>query len=171
MHRTTFIASTLVLTCASAVIAAEPTPSVLKAESATEWSAKFAGKKGWIGGDGVYSVELGKRRILWLFGDTLLGTVKDGGRAGARMINNTLGLQTGGDKDATVQFLTGKGKDGEPASFFIPSDGTGFFWPHAALRIGTRPPHLPDAGRKDEGPGCLRFQAGRPVAGRGRESG
>jgi hypothetical protein len=120
--------------------AAEPAvPNVVKAEPAPQWNAKFAGKEGWIGGDGVYSAVLGPRRILWLFGDTILGTVKDGGRSGAAMVNNTLGIHTGTGKDAAIRFISGKkGKDGKPTAFFTPADGTGFFWPQGVIRVEAR---------------------------------
>ena len=113
-------------------------PAVLKAEPAPAWDAKFTGAKGWIGGDGVYSVVLDSRRVLWLFGDTLLGKVKSGRRDGAAMVNNTVGLQNGRDADAALRFLSGTSKEGKPAAIFIPADGKGWFWPQAALRVGER---------------------------------
>lgn len=113
-------------------------PVVVQAEPAAEWSAKFAGKEGWLGGDCVYSVELGSKRIVWLFGDTLLGSVKDGKRSGAVMVNNTLGVQTGLDKNGTIRFVAGKIKEIKPAAFFTPADGKGWFWVQAAIRVGDR---------------------------------
>jgi hypothetical protein len=115
-----------------------PVPTILQSEPAPEWNAKFAGAKGWIGGDGVYTAVLDHQRVLWLFGDTLLGAVKDGKRAGAIMVNNTIGLQTGRDEDAAIRFRAGKGKDDKPAAFFTPTDGKGWFWPQAAVREGER---------------------------------
>src|SRR5262245_52956792 len=96
-------------------------PTVLKADTAPEWHKKFAGKEGWIGGDGVYSVVLGPKRVLWLFGDTILGTVKDGKRTGATMVNNTIAIQAGPGKDAAVRFVAGKSQDGKAAAFFTPA--------------------------------------------------
>jgi hypothetical protein len=113
-------------------------PTVVEAEPAPEWNASFAGKDGWLGGDGVYSVVLGPKRIVWLFGDTILGKVKDGKRTNAVMVNNTIAVQTGRGKDAPFRFVTGKTSDGKPASVFTPADGKGWFWPHAGLRIGDR---------------------------------
>jgi hypothetical protein len=119
--------------------AAEPTiPTVVKAEPAPGWDARFAGKEGWMGGDGVYSVVLGPKRVLWLFGDSLLGSVKDGQRRGAAMVNNTIGVQTGTGKETSIKFLAGKGTDGKSAAFFTPTDGKGWFWPQAAVRVGDR---------------------------------
>jgi hypothetical protein len=111
-------------------------PTVLKAEPAPDWDAKFQGKTFWIGGDGVASADLGGGRILWLLDDTLLGNVKDGGRAGATMVNNTLGIQE--NKDAAIRFLAGKKADGKPAAFILPNGGKGWFWPLSARRLGDR---------------------------------
>jgi Domain of unknown function (DUF4185) len=113
-------------------------PTVVKAEAAPEWDAKFAGKEGWIGGDGAYSVVLGPKCVLWLFGDSLLGTAKDGKRAGAVMVNNTVAVQAGLEKDAAIRFVAGKGKDDKPAAIFSPADGKGWFWVQAAVRVGDR---------------------------------
>jgi len=113
-------------------------PAVLKAEPAPEWNAKFTGKKGWIGGDGVYSAVIGSRRVLWLFGDTLLGAVKDGRRDGAVMVNNTVGIQAGQGADAALRFVAGETKERKPAALLTPADGKGWFWPHATVRIGDR---------------------------------
>src|SRR5262249_33054704 len=70
------------------------------------------------------------------FGDTLLGTVKDGGRAGAVMVNNTVGVQP--RPDGPIRFVAGKAKDGKPAAVLAPADGKGWFWPQAAVRVGGR---------------------------------
>jgi hypothetical protein len=113
-------------------------PTVVQAEPASEWNRKFANKEGWIGGDGAYSVVLGPRRVLWLFGDSILGKVEDGQRTGAVMVNNAIGIQAGPGEDAAIRFVTGKTKDGKPDAFFTPQDDKGWFWPQAAIRRGDR---------------------------------
>ena len=126
-----------VLFLTASVSRASP-PAVVSAAPLPSWNAKFAGKEGWIGGDAVYSVVLGKDRVLWLFGDTLLGSVKDGARKAAVMVNNTVGVQSRSDKDAPIRFVAGKGRDGKPAAVFTPTEGKGWFWPLAAVRTGDR---------------------------------
>jgi hypothetical protein len=113
-------------------------PVVLKAEPAPTWDAKFAGDTGWIGGDGVYSAVVDERRIVWLFGDTLLGEVKHGRREGAAIVNNTVAVQIGHNPDSEIRFSSGKKKDSKPAAVFTPADGKGWFWPQAAIRISGR---------------------------------
>jgi hypothetical protein len=111
-------------------------PVVREAKPAPEWDAKFAGKQGWIGGDGVASVVLGPRRLLWLFGDTILGTVKDGRRTDAVMVNNSVAVQNGLGPDAPIRFAAGKSRAGKPSAVFLPADGKGWFWPQSAVRVG-----------------------------------
>jgi hypothetical protein len=115
-----------------------PPASVVKAEPLPEWNAHFAGKEGWIGGDCAYSVVLGPRRVLWLFGDSLLGKVKDGGRPGAVMVNNTIGIQDGQNSEALLSFVDKKGEDGKAKAWFTPADGQGWFWPQAGIRAADR---------------------------------
>jgi hypothetical protein len=140
--------------------AAEPTlPTVAKAEPLPEWNAKFAGKDGWIGGDAVYSVVLGERRVAFLLGDSLLGTVKDGGRAGSVMVNNTVGIQEGPGKDLPVRFFSGKTKDGKPAAIFTPvADRAGWLWPLAAVRHEKRLFVFLPRIEKSRDPGVLGFK-------------
>jgi hypothetical protein len=112
-------------------------PTVLKAEPALDWDAKFAGTNGWIGGDGVCSVILGPRRVLWLFDDTLWGSVQGGRRVNTVMVNNTIAVQQGGQA-APLRFIAGRGPDGKPAAVLTPVDGKGWFWTQSAMRVSTR---------------------------------
>jgi hypothetical protein len=133
-------------------------PTVVRAEPASEWNSRFAGKEGWIGGDCVYSAVLSRNRVLWLFGDSLLGSVRDGRREGAVMVNNTLGVQAREGKDASIRFVSGKGKDGKRAAVFVPSDDKGWFWPQAPIRLGDRLfVFLPQIERSKE-PGVFGFR-------------
>src|SRR5262249_12108052 len=105
----------LVMSAAPWAGLAQDLPKVQSAEPKRDWNARFTGQEGWIGGDGAASVVLGPERILWLFGDSLLGKVKDGKRDGATMVNNTLGIQRGKE----IRFLAGKKENGKPAAFFL----------------------------------------------------
>src|SRR5436190_15064193 len=64
-----------------------------KSQPAPEINAKFRSSEGWIGGDGAQSIDLGNNRTLWLFGDTFVGTIKDGRRAKSRIVHNSAGIQ------------------------------------------------------------------------------
>jgi hypothetical protein len=130
--RTSNILAFALLIATPALRAGEPI--VLRAEPAPAWNERFAGKKGWIGGDGVCSIALESGRIVWLFDDTLIGQVKDNARKGAVFVNNTVGVQ---DKpSAEIRFVTGKSADDKPAAILIPADGKGWLWPQSGVQVG-----------------------------------
>lgn len=128
----------LVAAAAPARSAEPPLLQVIKARIAPEWNARFATSEGWIGGDGVYSTVLHADRVLFLFGDTLIGAVRDGRRAGAKMINNTVGLLPIKSDQASIRFVTGRTDSGEPAAVFRPADGQGWFWPQGTVQVEGR---------------------------------
>lgn len=98
----------------------------------------FCRKSGWIGGDGVFSVPLNDGRILWLFGDTLIGNIREGRRPKkTEMINNTIAFQrrTGVmPKDLEFFFPIRKGK---AASVFVPPNKKGWFWPFHGVQTSS----------------------------------
>ena len=53
------------------------------AEPAPDLDALFQTTNGWIGSDGDYSIQLNSSTTLWLFGDTVIGQVRDGKRINA----------------------------------------------------------------------------------------
>ena len=61
------------------------------------YDACFNRQDGWTGGDGAYSIALSDERILWLFGDTWIGKVRDNRRLEAVIVKNTAALQQGAD--------------------------------------------------------------------------
>jgi hypothetical protein len=94
-----------------------------------EYDALFTKTDGWTGADGAYSLPLTDEVTLWLFGDTWIGPVVDGRHKDATMINNSIALQTGKNSAAaSVKFFWGSMQQGEPAAFFKPEAGKGFFW-------------------------------------------
>ncbi len=109
-----------------------------KAEPMPELNALFEPHDGWIGGDGAFSVALSPRRTLWLFNDTWVGSVRQGKRVNAAMVNNTLALQDGRGKDAKVQFVIRKDNAGKATSYITPVDKRGWFWPQAGAVSGDR---------------------------------
>ncbi|MGE3410380.1 MAG: DUF4185 domain-containing protein [Pirellulales bacterium] len=104
----------------------------------TDWNARFEGDQGWIGGDAAYSAVLSPHRVLWLFGDTLLGTAENGKRAGAKLVNNTLGLYDPRAEHGGIRFLSGPAEEDRPTAFLRPDGQRGWFWPQGAIRLGER---------------------------------
>ncbi|NND31406.1 MAG: DUF5005 domain-containing protein [Saprospiraceae bacterium] len=80
---------------------------------------------GWTGSDATYSIPLPDGRIMWMFGDTFLGTVTAQRiRAGAPFIRNSLIIQDG-DRMTT---LFGGNKN-QPKAFVSPDDPGTWYWP------------------------------------------
>jgi hypothetical protein len=86
---------------------------------------------GWTGADGAYSTALGNNKFLWLFGDTLIGEIKDGRRIIAGMVPNSVAIQIGKEpQGASIDFFP----KGGLVPFLKPEEGPGWFWPYHALR-------------------------------------
>ena len=101
-------------------------------EPLPHYEALFQHPSGWTGGDGAYSTALGGNGFLWLFGDTLIGEVKDGRRVIAGMIPNSIAIQKGNEpQGAPIDFFP----DGGSAPFLKPEEGPGWVWPYHALRV------------------------------------
>lgn len=94
---------------------------------APEYDALFTREQGWTGGDSASSLALGGGKVLWLFGDTWIGKVRDGKHQDATLVNNTIALQEGRPPEARIRFYYGS-KGGKPGAFIVPADGKGFFW-------------------------------------------
>jgi hypothetical protein len=104
-------------------------------EPQPRYEALFERVSGWTGGDGAYSTALGSDRFLWLFGDTLVGVVKDGRHVNNHLINNSIAIQTGKEpQTASMDFAYQISSEGRPEPFVKPEDGIGFFWPYHAIR-------------------------------------
>ncbi len=92
----------------------------------------------WSGGDAATSVDLGQGRILWLFGDSWIDPSGRGTRQGARMVSNSVAIQTGTDPaTASIRFYSGRTADGTPAAF-VPNAGDERHWFGNGVRVGDR---------------------------------
>ena len=103
----------------------------IKVESKKDpsYNSLFRRKTGWTGADGAYSLKFSKNKVLWLYGDTFLGDIKDGKRVNEMLVNNSIAIQDGIDpKTATVKFYTGKKVKGKSTAFITPEDRKGWFW-------------------------------------------
>lgn len=92
----------------------------------------------WVGADVGSTVDLGGGRTLWLFGDSWVDTAGHAQRRGARMVSNTLGIQTGPDPTtATMAFYWGRRADGGPDAFF-PNRRGERLWFGSGVRVQDR---------------------------------
>ena len=103
----------------------------------------------WLGADVATSVRLTDDHYLWLFGDTLLGSVRTDCEGGAAycdrvaaadgFIANSIGVMTR-DLDGSFFPLVKYWRtiDGVPAPIFAAEDEDEFLWPLAGLVVGTK---------------------------------
>ncbi len=97
--------------------------------------------KGWLGSDAAHSIMLSEDRVLWLFGDTYIGEVREGKRyPQGYHINNCIAIE---DRSKTIPgsitYYWGS-KDDKPNAFFPPMPGMPgqYFWPTSGLVVGDR---------------------------------
>lgn len=150
------------LACATPQRAETPRPHPLEPLTAAPWAsleAHFRGTEGWIGGDGAHSVALDRERTLWLFSDTWVGSIRDGARHDARIVNNTVAVQRGHGSEARVEFFVRRDARDVPTAFVTPPHGRGWFWMQAGVRAGSRLLlFLPNIERTED-PGVFGFRS------------
>lgn len=99
-----------------------------------EAEALFHQEPRWLGGDAALSIDLGDGRRAWLFGDSFVSPEGSSGRLAARMVRNTLAVQSGSDpRHAHMEFAWGLAADGGPGDVFPAGDGQ-WFWPGGGFR-------------------------------------
>ena len=95
------------------------------------YDALFENRKGWTGADGAYSLVLSEEKILWMFGDTWQGEIRNGAHVNATIVNNSIAIQSGlSPPNASVDFYFGRTADRMSGAFILPADGKGWFWPY-----------------------------------------
>lgn len=104
-----------------------------------------AGAQAWTGGDGGLSAALPGDRNLWLFGDTLIGSVDaNGSRTGSgAVLGNTIGLQSSASAPDPAQVRFFARSAGAPTD--ITDDGPGnytAFFDHSTFKLTPPPPGL-----------------------------
>ena len=102
------------------------------AEPLPEMNLHFQRREGWIGGDGCYSVALAPELTLWLFSDTLVGSVNGAQRERFSLVNNSVAIQRGDRTRAQFEFFVASTESGTPTALVVPVDGRGFYWLQAA---------------------------------------
>ncbi|MDX9760527.1 MAG: DUF4185 domain-containing protein [Desulfomonilia bacterium] len=106
----------------------------LKAERWHEADQLFRNDDRWLGGDGAYSVDLGAARVLWLFGDSLIGPGYSRDRSGVTVVRNTVAIQRGyNPAQASAAFYWNIEQD-SPEPFFR-SPGPSWFWPGSGVLV------------------------------------
>lgn len=114
-----------------------PSGSGLKAERWHEADRLFRNDDRWLGGDGAYSVDLGAARVLWLFGDSLIGPGYSRDRAGAAVVRNTVAIQRGYNPAQASSAFYWNVEEGRPEAFFR-SSGPTWHWPGSGVLAENR---------------------------------
>jgi len=117
------------------LLAACSAKPVVRVSLLPSYDSLFETREGWTGADGAYTVPLSQNAILWLFGDTWWGRIRDGRHVDAAIVNNSIAVQEGLlPADAGLQFYCGRTPEGTPRAFILPADGRGWLWPfHGTL--------------------------------------
>lgn len=100
-------------------------------------AAAFRCDKLWSGADGAYSIAFGDRKVLWLFGDTFIGTIDGGKRQSNIMIHNSIAIE---DPSGKLKFYWKEEREKEVGgetktrtktrnSSFFPEEGKFWLWP------------------------------------------
>jgi hypothetical protein len=125
----------LIALCLATVEASTGGPPVLL--SAERWpraDSLFTRDALWLGGDGAATVDLGGGRILWLFGDSFIGTDSTRDRARSVMVRNCVAVQYGRDPtSARIRFYWGQG--GRSPHSFFPDARAHWLWPTHGLLL------------------------------------
>jgi hypothetical protein len=121
--------------------AARPSPADVPCFESAAWrdaDLLFHRDPHWVGADVASTVDLGDGRILWLFGDTWIDPSGRGTRSGARMVSNSVAIQTGPDPStASISFFWGRAADGTPAAF-VPDRASERLWFGNGVRVDDR---------------------------------
>jgi len=116
----------------AAACASQPDISV---EVLPHYDALFQREEGWTGADGAYSLVFAQNTILWLFGDTWIGQVREGEHRNATIVNNSIGIQEGRQPPAaSLNFYYRQTPDGKPAAFIQPAEDRSWFWIYHGIR-------------------------------------
>ncbi len=98
-------------------------------------------KKDFTGGDAAYSIKLGPKRTLWLFGDSFIGLLQANNRVGSTMVHNALAIEErSGDAPGKFTYYWGiqKSKSGKinEQGFFQCLDPLDYYWPGHGFMAG-----------------------------------
>jgi hypothetical protein len=149
----------LKLTRASVAVLSLLLPILLMAEDTFTWPTEYpvqlnsvivdstydtlftAQSEGWLGSDAAHSIILSEDRILWIFGDTYIGEVKEGRRyPKGPHINNCIAIEDRSHSvPGSIEYYWGGDQD-TPAAFFPPqTDMPGqFYWLTSGLVVKER---------------------------------
>lgn len=108
--------------------------SPFEVQKAVQYDSLFNRQNGWTGADGAYTISLSQGNILWLYGDTWVGNIRNNRHVDATLINNSVAIQKGrSPNSASITFFFNRTPEGKFSAFIQPLDGKGWFWPYHGL--------------------------------------
>jgi Domain of unknown function (DUF4185) len=97
-------------------------------KSALDCTPSFPFKDSWWGADAAYSIPLPDGRSIWIFGDTLYGDQRAVEGSDPRMVRNSVGVSTCGDRGWKIDYVIRRGDNGQPLDFFQAQDEHTWYW-------------------------------------------
>ncbi|MBZ5666219.1 MAG: DUF4185 domain-containing protein [Acidobacteriia bacterium] len=95
----------------------------------TDCTPNFPFKQLWWGADAAYSIPLPDGRSVWIFGDTLYGDRRVVEGSDPRMVRNSIGISTCGDRNSwKVDYVVRRGDKGQPQDFFQAQHKGTWYW-------------------------------------------
>ncbi len=128
-------------------------PSAFAQKEAREWDAVFERQEGWLGADGIYSVDLGKNArnalpsnsneddVLFIFSDTMAGTTKNDGNKYDRVVmtNHSFGMAKGSlPNKETTSFIWSKPENAQESDQKNQNIVEGRYWLQDGMRYGNQ---------------------------------
>jgi hypothetical protein len=124
--------------CAAPDVSTLPPPlSIKSVEADPVYDPVFVPqKRGFLGADGAASVALGNGRVLWVFGDTVLGKIRDGKREGPMVRNSIAILDQSAGAPGKVAYHWDFA-DRIPGDFFRPpsEESREWYWPGCGVMV------------------------------------
>jgi hypothetical protein len=107
---------------------------------ATPWrdaDQLFRSDPRWLGGDVAYSIDLGRGRVLWVFGDSFIANKPGKTRLRSAFVHNSIAIESGYDQaHASMKFYCPK-KNGKHSEFAA-NEGEVWLWPEDGVRLGEK---------------------------------
>ena len=122
------IASSIVALSFMASAIAMTEPQIVNTTSDTLMQKRIDSTTGFCGGDAAYSIPITPARTVWLFGDSFVGTIKEGKRHNCQMIRNCVAIDNPLEPGSKLQYQCGTKSffkaPGTEQEYLWPGDGT-----------------------------------------------
>jgi len=112
-------------------------PWNLEATAWTDADHLFRSDPLWLGGDVASSIDLGRGRVLWVFGDSLIANKPGKTRRQSTFVHNSIAIETGYDPAHSSMKFFWPTNNGKPTEFAA-NEGEVWLWPEDGVRLGEK---------------------------------